>query len=54
MDLATQYLSFNKALETLKEEYKVMPSKFLLKQIELAEKQTKQIEDAMSKETTKT
>lgn len=43
-DIDETYNSLTKSLIELKEEYKILPSKFLLKKIELVESKLKQIE----------
>lgn len=43
MEHSKEYNAINQALQSMKEEYKIMPNKFLLKKIELAEKKLNQI-----------
>lgn len=49
--LSEKYKSLSDYLIEMKEEYKIMPSKFLLKKIELAEKKMNQINDLIPKNT---
>ena len=44
MEHQKEYNTINQALQSMREEYKAMPNKFLLKKIELAEKKLKQID----------
>lgn len=44
MEDSKEYNTINQALQSMKEEYRLMPNKFLLKKIELAEKKLKQID----------
>jgi len=45
----SRYETLNKSLTEMREEYKIMPSKFLLKKIELADSKLKQIDSLVGK-----
>ena len=51
MDLQKEYALISRSLISMKEEYKIMPTNFLEKQIEYASKKLKAIDAAMPKNT---
>lgn len=51
MDLNKEYHNINRILNEMREEYKVLPSTFLKRQIELADSKLKAIDRALGKST---
>jgi hypothetical protein len=51
MDYAKEYKNISDSLKSMKEEYKIYPTKFLLKKIELADKKLKAYDKSLIRTT---
>ena len=51
MDYQKEYKAISDCLKSMREEYKVIPSKFLLRKIELADAKLKAFDKALSRST---